>query len=536
MASPGGPPGAADRPRPGALAALAAAVTAAGALGLLPRWQGLVHLVGLPPLDLVGDLQLLLVEATGLPTFVLGLVLSLVVRSAVLAWLLGGLDWPRFWFALRFYAVILPVAFVAAALLYGAKALLFYALFWGGLAVALLLLVLTAGVPWSAPGARRAGAPDAAGQDQRLRAGFKLAARHGFRGGTIGCYLALLTVIGVVADLAGTAASVALVPVSAALTYAAVWVLRVDPGWRAVRRAVAVVPAAAVVALAVIVVAGPAGPPVADEPDDARDGSILLMSGVDSSSGSGAILEIDPAVMGWTCERTFYFSYAGTGDGQPQRDALCPIDHGTPYVPEDTLRSRDEVVAFLEAQAEEMVAPAVVAGHSQGAWLVWEAAADDRLPNVETVVLVGPFAQNAVAYPERGERGAGAVGRLIIDVIADMPRPGGTTVFEPDSPLGREWLGHPDAIERTLARPLPDGIRALSIASAFDLPLVHETHRVDGATDACPVDVVHPNLPYALEMQEAIGRFVEGRPLPGCPLWREAVGPLLRHFTAPPSG
>lgn len=44
--------------------------------------------------------------------------------------------------------------------------------------------------------------------------------------------------------------------------------------------------------------------------------------------------------MGWMCEHTHHYSYAGPGDGHPQNGALCPIEHGAPYEPKDTLRSR----------------------------------------------------------------------------------------------------------------------------------------------------------------------------------------------------
>jgi hypothetical protein len=502
------------------LAVLAGLVTLLAAVGVLPRWQGVVHLVALPPLDQVADLQFLFTYAPGIPSFVIGVLASLALRSVILAWVLGGVTRDRFLFALRFYLLALPLAALSAGLFYGAMAVLFYGLFWAGLAVSLLLLALTGALPWSAP--------------PRLWAGCTTAARGGFRLGTLGAYVTALTVLGVIADQTGPAGAVVLVPVSAALTYGTAWTLRYDPGFRLARRAVAAVPGAAIAALVVVVMTGPAGPPVVDEPREDLPGSVLLMSGVDSSSGSGAILEIDPAYMGWTCDDTWYFSYAGPGDGQPQEDALCEIDFGAPYESDDTMRSRDELVGFLESFAEEMDPPAVITGHSQGAWLVWDAASSDRLPKAETVVLVGAFAENRVAYPEQGERSPGAVGRYVLDVIAEGPRPGGTTVFRPDSPLGQEWLGHPDAVDDTFARPLPEGMRALSITSAFDLPLLHGTHRVPGAVDACPVPVIHPNLPYAAEFQEVIGDFVAGRDLPSCPWWRDTVGPLLRHWSNPP--
>jgi hypothetical protein len=76
-------------------------------------------------------------------------------------------------------------------------------------------------------------------------------------------------------------------------------------------------------------------------------------------------------------------------------------------------------------------------------------------------------------------------------------------------------------------------VEALSITSVFDHPLMPGGWTVDGASDACPVPVVHPNLPFAEELQEAIVRFVDGDDLPACPLWRRSIGPLFRPFAPP---
>ena len=512
------------RPLPAlGLAALAAAVTLLAAVGVLPRWPGLTHLVALPPLDLITDIQALLVFSTSWPVLLAGLLVSLAVRSAVLATLLGGLTRARFALALRFYLLALPLCLLAAVPLYAAKAVLFYLLFWIGTALALVALFVLGAAPWLA-------------EEGRLRAGFSRAARGGFRAGTLGAYVAALTVLGFLADVMGEAGSVALVPVSAALTYGTAWMLRSDPGFRVARRAVALLPAAGAVALFWVVMAGPPeGPPAADgQGAGTREGSIMLMSGVDSSSGSGAILEIDPGYMGWSCDQAVYFSYAGPGDGQPQADAHCPIDHGAPYEAPDTLRPTSELVGFLSAMSEGLTPPGVIAGHSQGVWLLWEAAAEGRLRNTGAIVLVGAFPENMVSYAAEGERGGGAVGRRFVQMIVQLPRPGGTSVFDVDSPLGREWLGHPEAVERTLAKPLPEGLQALSIASVFDLPMVSD-HRIRGAANACPVPVVHPNLPYSSELQDVIVAFLDGEPLPRCPAWRTLIGPLFRHFASPPN-
>jgi hypothetical protein len=505
-------------PRP--LLAVAALVVLLAAVGALPRWPGLLHTVALPPLDVVNDLGALLTLAGSWPAFLLGLAASLLGRSVLLALLLGGLSRSRFLWALRFYLLVTPPAFVAATLLYGAGAVMLYALFWAGVLVTLLLVAATAAAAWLAPG--------------RLRSGFGTSARAWFRLGTVGAYTSLLLLLGAVADLVGPAGQVLLVPVSAALTYGTALVLVRDPAPRWPRRALAALPAAGAVALVVLVAQGPTAPPPADALAEPRPGSVLLMSGVDSRSGSGAILEIDPRSLGWTCEGARYFSYAGPGQGQPQGDAACPVDHGAPYRAQDSLRSRDDVTRFLEQQSAAAPPPVVLVTHSQGVWLAWEAAATGRLPGVHALVLVGAFADSGVAY-RTGDGGPGRVGRLLLDALTELPRPGGSTAFHPDSPLGRQWLSAPDEVREVLSRPLPEQMRAVSIPSAFDLPLVRGTHRLPHAADACPVPVIHPDLPYAPELHDVVGRFLDGEPLPPCGWWRSAAGPLLRHFAVPPT-
>jgi hypothetical protein len=510
-------------PDPRPLVVLALTVTALGAIGVLPRWPGLVHLVALPPLDLVGDLGILLVVAPSRPWFALGLLVSLAVRVTVLAAMLGGLDRAGLLRALRFHLVVLPFAALAAVLLYAAPAILFYGLFWLGFVVVLLLVLAVGALPWQ--------------PRRQLRAALGASLRSGLRAGTVLAYLALLTLVGALADLSGEVGSVLLVPVSAALTWGAAVVLVEPARLRALRRTIAVVPVAALVALVGVVMTGPAAPPTQDAPDPPRDGSLLLMSGIDSASGTGAILEIDPHVVGFPCERTHYYSYAGPGDGQPRNDARCPITTGAPYEEEDTLRSRDELVPGLAAQLGPLPAPVTAAVHSQGVWIAWEAAARGELPTLDTLVLVGPFPTNPVSFPTDGSSAPGAVGADVLRLAEVVQRPGGgTTVFEVASPLTEEWLAHPDRIDRVLAEPLPDDVTAVSVPSLFDVPLMPDGWRIEGVEDACPVPVTHPNLPYAEDLLAAIEGAIDGEPLAGCPAWRRAIGPAFRHHSVPPSG
>jgi hypothetical protein len=75
----------------------------------------------------------------------------------------------------------------------------------------------------------------------------------------------------------------------------------------------------------------------------------------------------------------------------------------------------------------------------------------------------------------------------------------------------------------------------LSVTSVFDHPLMPETWRIEGAVDACPVPVPHPNLPYSKELAAAVNAVLDGRDLPRCPAWRSTIGPIFRPFGVPPT-
>jgi hypothetical protein len=513
-------------PNPWPLVALTAVVVLLSLTGVIPDWPGIVHAVGLPPLGLITDLRILFVETPSYPLFLGSLALAMVVRSMVLATMIGAFSWAAVWFSLRFYLVALPLALLSAAAFFASPATLFYLLFWIGLVFLIVEMALFAAVPWT--------------EESTLRAAFVHQARRGFRLGTLGAYLLLVTLLGALAEAGGRATAILLVPVSAGLTYATVYVLAVDPDWRWLRigrRSLAMGAYVALYALLLVVVTGPPSPVEADdEPPQPRDGSLLLMSGVDSSSGSGAILEIDPLTLGFTCEQTYYYSYAGAGDGQPQNDAQCPIRTGAPYHAEHTFGATAELVQHFVDQVEDLPTPVTVATHSQGVWIVWHALAEHGAMGVADLVLIGPFPDNPVSYPPFRDREPGRVGTDVIDhLVANLARPGGTSGFEHDSPLAVELLSNPEGTARIWDEPLPDEIAVLTVTSTLDLPLVGG-HHVEGATDACPVPVAHPNLPYASQFVDAVNRHLDGRQAAGCAWWRTGIGTLGRPFSVPPTG
>ncbi|KOX11266.1 alpha/beta hydrolase [Nocardiopsis sp. NRRL B-16309] len=500
------------------LVPLTAAVTVLAATGVLPTWPGLVHLVALPPLDLFGDLRVLLTTTTGPVSFGFLLAAVLAVRVVVLALMTGGLTRDRVVLAAVFYGILLPPTLLAAESVYIAGALLYSRLYWGALAAVAVLFVLGAAVPWSVRGDGRA----------RLRDGAARAWRAGLRVEVLVPYGAAVVAIGALAHLFPQLA-VALVPVSALATGAAATALSrpARPGGR--RRLAA---AAAVLVLVAWVWVGSR---TEAEPEAAvpREGSIMLMSGIDSHSGMGDIFRSRTDLLGYDCASTYYFSYAGAGDGQPQGLARCPIRTGAPYTAADTERPMEELVAAFAEQTADLPRPLVVAGHSQGAWVAWEAVATGAAPRVDVLVLVGPFQESTGGYRPPGAPGPGRPASDLLHLLVPLSRAVDFT-FAPRSPAGYELLGTTRAPARIMGTPLPEDTRSLSITSATDLPLMPSGRRLPVDRNACPLRAPHPYLATTGGYYVEVNRFLDGDPGLDCPAFRDWGVPLSTPFSAPP--
>jgi hypothetical protein len=502
-----------------AYSVLIVAVTVLGAVGALPRWPGLLHLVALPPLDLAADLRWLLARATGYPTFGLGVVTVVVVRTTILALVLGGPSRPRWRLALSLYLVVLLPLLLAAQLDFVAHAALYSRLVGGALALLAIVVGLSAGAVW-------------AGED-RLGAALRRNLRAGLRASELVVYLAVLLTLGTVAQAAGAALTVALVPVSGVLTLVAVARLRSPAPQRPLLHLAAVAATGLAVGAALVVTRG-AVP--FDESDASREGSAIVMSGINSASGEGAIFELEPARIGFTCEQFHYFSYAGAGDGQPRGSAACPKEEGAPYEPEDTQRPFEEQVELLADQVTPLEPPVTVLAHSQAAWVAWQAAAEGRLDGVETLVLIGPFPSSPLGFPPPDERGAGRVGGELFRYLEPVPQLVDFD-FVVDAPLTRQLLAAPDAASEVFEHPLPEDVGALALTATSDLALMPGGWRIEGATDACPLREAHPYLPLTPDLHRAVDRFLDGdRGGEGCPPWPELYRLASQAFGPPPHG
>lgn len=504
------------------LVGLAVAVALLATVGPLPRHGGLPHLVAVPPLGFFADLRLLVAAADSYPVFVVGVAVSLAVRTSVLAWLLGSLR-RHARLAGTVYAVALVPALLAATVQFSGQALLYARLFWPAPMLTGVTLAVLGPAAWR--------------HHDRLRTAVAKTARQGLRVDVLLPYVLLLLALGAATDAWGaapadpvsTAVVLATVFMSAAATVLAIERLSAPPPQRPLT-ALAVV-AVALGVLAVAVDQSRKEAPVAAPRE--QDGSVLLMSGINSSSGRGALFETDPAVYGYPCERTYHYSYAGVGAGAPQRDSACPITTGAPYQGADTQRPLAELTETFARQVQRLPPPVTVLAHSQAPWIAWQALAEHpRLP-VDRLVLLGPFPDNPLGYPPPGTPGSGRIGGDGVRVIATVGQTFGFG-FDPDSPLARQVLATPGTSRRIFSASLPERIEVLEIPAIVDLPLRLRGTGLDGATTACPVRSAHPSLPLAGEAHVALHRFQTGAPLPECPRWRVLAGHVSRSLAIPP--
>ena len=505
-------------PRALTLGVLAVGLSLLWLFGPLPAWPGAAHHVALPPLDLFADVRLLIAVAPTWPAFAAGLAASLALRVLVLALLLGRHTRTGLRFALSLYAVALPVALLAGWASWAAHSALYSGLHWIAVGLATVTVVVLGATAWT-------GQPT-------VRAALGSAWPHGLRAAALLVYVGGLTTLGAVAAAMAHDVSVLAIPASAALTLGAITWLSREPNSDA--RPYAGV-AVAVVVAGVLLVAT-AGEPESVTADGSREGSLVAMSGMNSASGQGAVLEVDhPQVFGYDCDDVYYISYAGPGDGQPQGEAVCPIRTGAPYTEEDTRQQTfDEQVDHLVAQVNDLPDPVTLLAHSQGAWVAWEAAADGRLDGLVELVVIGPFPDGPRGYPPAGAPGAGRIGADVLRWLEPVTALIGF-VFHPDEPLARDILAPANAPRSIYEQPLPEGIRAFSVTGVGDLAIKPGGWRLAGAQDGCPVVAPHPDLPLAPETKAQINAFLDGEEPAPCPTWRLLVHPIGLAWSPPPA-
>jgi hypothetical protein len=379
------------------------------AFGALPRTGASVTAGAVFPLTTYFDLKQALAHAPGWPFFVAALIVSVLVRSAVVSstlWFADGRNgsFAPVWMRAGREALIAVLCFVPCAVLFFTGVAIRYAPF--------VWIAAPLGVVPAIVIARRALSIDAGIGRPR---GGRLPELPGF-----------LTYVYVLAGLA--AAMSVLGRVSFIL--AAVLIACVGPvqalillGWREHMRAETYpgggTPAVLVTIAVVLLLAGVTvyDRYIADRPPVGRvqaSGTLFLLGGADTTSTTGALTELDPRDVGFGRDRTKFLSYR---------------ESGAPYKMIDTRGDLAEIAAVVGRQMETVDAPRYLLGHSQAALIL------DRLiemgltePDRSAVISGPPPIPPQIEVPPPGADGDGAVGgdaaRAMDELLRALGMPG----------------------------------------------------------------------------------------------------------------
>jgi pimeloyl-ACP methyl ester carboxylesterase len=492
------------------LAVMVAAAVGLTLSGMVPVWSGLVHVVALPPLDLALDLRLLVARSPSYSLFLAGVAVSLVARSMLLGALLLGVGLvpsfgPGIARAAKLYVLALVPLAVAAALEFAGLAAVYAMYAWVGLTLTLLTAILFSPRALALRGTRLQRVPVVLG------------------------YLLAVAGVGALARLTEPWGAFPAVTVSAILTgFVLVRLARPAPE-RGMHAATA----------AVILAASLHAPPV-EHAQVQPDPVLLVVPGVDTSSGFGAGYRLDPTALGFSCDRVFYFSYRGPDPGEvPQGQAPCPIRLHQGYFPPATQRPLSELVETFAAQVEAVRsqvgdAPVVVVTHSQGAVIAWRAVAEGRTPGVTHLIGLAGFPHSPVGYPPPWEEGPGRIGADALRVLSWVSRLMGFGSFEPDAPLPREILARSDGLESIFAQPLPSEVQTALLFSTADLIAAPQGHLLPyGVTTT--IDATHVGIVRSTRTEEAIRQILGGGSPSRDSLLAAVIDPFLPAWLPPPA-
>jgi hypothetical protein len=165
------------------------------------------------------------------------------------------------------------------------------------------------------------------------------------------------------------------------------------------------------------------------------EGSLVLLGGVDSSSTSGALIDLEPRELGFRESRTTVLSYKGEGE---------------PYVAADTRTDLDAVARAVSDQIESATPPVVLVGHSQAGLILDRLLAAGLTAPDRAVILAAPPPYPApVEAPRPGLDAPGRPGTDVARAFAHVLDFIGLTPYSVDVPNA------PPQLNRVVARQGP---------------------------------------------------------------------------------
>jgi hypothetical protein len=481
--------------------AVAAGLIAAGAF---PATGVSAPAAAVFPFDIYFDLKESLAHATGWAWFLGALVLSVAIRSMALATTLWLADSPRPSLAMMWRrtgllaAIAVPALLPAAVFLFVGVAVRYAPFVWVGaiLGVVPAWLLL----------------------ESALRGGTNIRTRLRQRIPTVSGFFAYSYVLGALAGAMTVLARHGVWPPAVLLLASGPLHVTFFLGWREHARAGAVPGgppwAALATAAVVVVIFGSAGLDrfVRDggTPAPYLRGTLVLLGGINSTSTTGALSDLDPRRLGFPHSRTRVLSYR----------------RGRTYGEAATHGNLVAVARVVAAQLRTTPTPSDLLGHSQAALIL------DRIlklhlpaPNQAALLAAPPPYPPAVTVPQNGGGGPGKVAADIARPLSRVFELFGANGFNIDAPAA------PFQLERVVVANAP--IPRLAVWALGDSVWLDGDWRRPGETNVVAVTdhVGITNDPRALT---TAARFFAGKPVSSdASSWRGAAVDVLSYAFEP---
>ncbi len=236
----------------------------------------------------------------------------------------------------------------------------------------------------------------------------------------------------------------------------------------------------------------------------ARDRLVVLVAGLNSTMGGGAVMRINTAALGYEPEDVVQYSYAG---GQ--------ADYGSRDTHQDIRTSGRHLRTLLQDLARTHPGmPVDLIAHSQGGLVVRAALTgadhwDPSMPSITNVVTLGTPHHGAVAATAANAIGVNARVARLYDIAEGFGAPTGRST--------QQLASSSHLIEELNEVGLPAGATVTSIAASGDLLVDAQMSAIDDATNVVvPVtggiasDTAHDALPSAPETMRELALALGG--------------------------
>jgi hypothetical protein len=240
-------------------------------------------------------------------------------------------------------------------------------------------------------------------------------------------------------------------------------------------------------------------------------GMLIVLGGVDSSSRSGALADLDPRTLGFQRGKARQLSYRGPSQ---------------PYKAEDTHVDLEEAAQIIARQIARATLPRSFIGHSQAGLILDRIAAEDLALPERAVLLAAPPAEPPdVEVPTPDESGPGRAGGDLTRLLSWGLEKIGLQPIDVDSPAS------PTHLEKVVARNAP--VPRLAVWALADSVWLEGDWRRPGETNIVAI-TDHVGVTDNGEAQESAREFFEGKRVADDESsWKGVAVGVLKYAFAP---